>query len=320
MFDLANARLLARRSKKYWVAALCAASFTCGHYLFGDDDADSSESLLSQYQQATQQLVGEVQLPTARRQPAANKTDAHASRPQPVKAEAAVAETNGPAPPQKSSRRVKPSPQSTTAEAIAKSEAPIETNLKSNYQVVAKEEPTGAKPDLVQNSPAPQTPTEPTATPAENRSLPTVTYIELPPQSAVTQKEVPPQSAATQKDVAIRMEIITQTTAGAESPRSQDPGAQKSPWVVTKLAPMQAEVRSPTKPELSQPLPQIINVSRTIAPPQPPKLAETLAELNDEHLPPIVSPDQVPRPGTRKKPVPQTAQATPVLRIDLGKK
>ena len=73
MFDVANVRLIARRSRKYWVAALCGASFACGNFLFGDDDNDA-ESLLSQYQQATQQLVIEAQPSTARRRPRRPRT------------------------------------------------------------------------------------------------------------------------------------------------------------------------------------------------------------------------------------------------------
>src|SRR5437867_4037173 len=88
MLDLAHARRFARRSKKYWVAALCAASFACGHYVLGDDD-NESESLLSQYQQATQQLVTEVQPSSARRPGSTTNTNPHASRLQPAKAQAA---------------------------------------------------------------------------------------------------------------------------------------------------------------------------------------------------------------------------------------
>jgi len=131
----------------------------------------------------------------------------------------------------------------------------------------------------------------------------------------------PPQSEMTRKQLAPRMEIITPAGTTTESPRAQDLSARSLPAAAAKSAPNQAEVWLPANPVPSQPLPQVINVSRQAAPaPQPPKLASTLAELNDENLPPIVSPDQVPRPGTRKKPVQPAAQTTPVLRIDLGKK
>src|SRR6185369_16457379 len=113
-----------------------------------------------------------------------------------------------------------------------------------------------AKPELIQNPSTTQVPTEPSVTPAENRSLPTVTYIEVPPQSAVAQK-----------DVAIRMEIIAQSTAGTDSPRSQEFAARTTPFVAAKSASTQPEPRSSAKPELSQPVPQIINVSRQAAVP-----------------------------------------------------
>jgi hypothetical protein len=132
---------------------------------------------------------------------------------------------------------------------------------------------------------------------------------------------VAPQTEVTPKQLAPRMEIITPSGSSIDSPRAHDPAAQSTPLVVAKAVPMQAEVWVPANPVSSQPLPQIINVSRqAVAPPPPPKLASTLAELNDEQLPPIVSPDQVPRPGMRKKPIQPTAQTTPILRIDLGNK
>jgi hypothetical protein len=131
---------------------------------------------------------------------------------------------------------------------------------------------------------------------------------------------MPPQSPVTQKQLAPRMEIMTPANTSTESPRAQFPAPQSAPLAVTKSVTTQAEVWLPANPVPSQPLPQIINVSRqAVAPPQPPKLASTLAELNDEYLPPIVSPDQVPRPGSRNKQVQPAAQTTPVLRIDLGK-
>jgi hypothetical protein len=132
---------------------------------------------------------------------------------------------------------------------------------------------------------------------------------------------IPLQSEVIQKQLAPRMEIITPAITNTESPRAQDLAAQNAPPLVAKPVPMQAELWVPANPVPSQPMPQIINVSRqSIEPPQPPKLASTLAELNDGDLPPIVSPDQVPRPSARKKPVQPAAQSTPVLRIDLGQK
>src|SRR5437764_683566 len=112
MVGLSKGARMARRSKKYWVAALCAASFACGQYLFGDDETDSSESLLSQYQQATKQLVSEVPLPTARRQSNPPSTQPPSAKPQQAKLQAipiaASPSDNSQAKPQKSSRRVKP--------------------------------------------------------------------------------------------------------------------------------------------------------------------------------------------------------------------
>src|SRR6476469_8423869 len=63
MLVLARAGRFARRGKKIWVAALCVASYACGHYLFGDDSPPASESLLSQYFKSTKQVVDEVQPP-----------------------------------------------------------------------------------------------------------------------------------------------------------------------------------------------------------------------------------------------------------------
>jgi hypothetical protein len=133
---------------------------------------------------------------------------------------------------------------------------------------------------------------------------------------------IPTPSEVTPKQLAPRMEIITPATTSTESPRAQDTSVLNAPLAINKPVPMRADLWIPANPVPNQPLPQVINVSRpAVAPPQPPKLADTLDELNDKDLPPIVSPDQVPRPGTRKKPVqPAAAQSTPVLRIDLGKK
>jgi hypothetical protein len=333
MLDLAMARLLARRCKKYWVAALCAGSFACGHYLFGADD-DESESLLSQYQQATQQLVTEVQPTTAGRTGPATTANSHSSRLQPAKAQAASVATpgqsvlsNAPAPQQKSSRRVKPpqpatpeSPVAATsspsqpsqpagAEPLAKADAPANAEHPATDESSATEQPSENQPELVQRAPAaPAAPQPRAVASADEKPLPTVAYVPQP--STVTQKQLAP-----------RMEILTPATAGDQSPRAQDPAMQNAPLLTTKPAPTQAEVWLPANPVPSQPLPQVINVSRqAVAPPQPPKLASTLAELNDNGLPPIVSPDQVPRPGMRKKQTPPAAQATPILRIDLGKK
>jgi hypothetical protein len=314
MFDLANGRLLARRSKKYWVAALCAASFACGHYLFGADD-DENESLLSQYQQATQQLVTEVQPQGTRRPASASNTNPHTSRPQPVKAQAAGVATadqsvllKAPAPQQKSSRRIKPSQDPTPDSTLAKTEQPERAETPTTEQLPANEQLAGKAVEIAQQAPSvpPAAQTPPMA--SENKPLPMVTWV-------------PPQSAPTQRQLAPRMEIITPATSADPSPRSQVFAAQITPFDAAKPVPMQAEVRSPATPQNTQPVPQIITVSLpAAAPPQPTKLATSLAELNDENLPPIVSPDQVPRPGTRKKPIPQAAQAAPVLRIDLGKK
>lgn len=332
MLNLANSRLINHRSKKYWVAALCAASFACGNYLFGDDDADSSGSLLSQYQQATRQLVTEVQPTTARRPGSAANTNPLTSRLQPAKAQAAgvaspgqTSASNAPASQQKSSRRVKPaqpsaaettvakadvttrSEPSAKSESLAKADAPAKAEPLATDEPPAQEQSAGNHAELAQHVPVASEPT-PVAAPTESKPLPMVTF--LPPQSEVTPKQLAP-----------RMEIITPANTSTESPRTQDLSAQSAPFALTKPAPTQAEVWLPANPVPSQPLPQIINVSRqAVAPPQPPKLASTLAELNDEHLPPIVSPDQVPRPGMRKKPVQPAAQTTPVLRIDLGKK
>jgi hypothetical protein len=340
MLDFAHARQFGQRSKKYWVAALCATSFACGNYLFGDD-SDESESLLSQYQQATQQLVTEVPPQIARQSGSATNSTSHSSRLQPAKAQAAsiaspgqTAVSNTPVPQQKSSRRVKPtqqqSPESSVANAdlptkveappqpepSAKTESLAQADTPTIAEPAATEEPTVReqaaehKPVLAQQAPAAPTAPEPppAAAPVENKPLPKVTYI--PPQSAVTQKQLAP-----------RMEIITPAATETESPRAQDQAAQNSQFAANRSVPTHSEAQPIAQPQVSQPLPQIINISRpAVAPPPPPKLASTLAELNDENLPPIVSPDQVRRPGTRKKPIQPAAQSTPVLRIDLSKK
>jgi hypothetical protein len=333
MLDSAHAWHFARRSKKYWVAALCGASFACGNYLFGDDD--SSESLLSQYQQATQQLVTEVQPSSGRRPGSATNANPHTSRLQPAKAQAASVATpgqiiasNAPAQQQKSSRRVKPAQQPTSESAVAKADSPTQSELppkseplanadaRAKSETLGTEEPpaqeqsAGNQAELAQHAPAASAVSEPTpaAAPTESKPLPMVTY--MPSPSQVTQKQLAP-----------RMEIITPANTSTESPRAQELASQNVPFAVTKPVTTQAEVWLPANPVPSQPLPQIINVSRqAVAPPQPPKLASSLAELNDEQLPPIVSPDQVPRPGIRKIAIQPAAQTTPVLRIDLGKK
>jgi hypothetical protein len=349
MLDLAHPRPFAGRSKKYWVVALCAASFAGGNYLFGDD-SDESESLLSQYQQATQQLVTEVQPQSARRPASSTSANPHTSRPQPAKAEAASIAIPGQSatssvlvPQQKSSRRVKPSqpppPETTVAknelppvkpeppvrnESVTKTDVATKVEPLTTEETPAAQQPSEDKTELAQQVPAisaiPATaaaiPTttaasepSPAITPTENKPLPMVTYI--PPQSEVTQRQLAP-----------RMEIILPATTGTPSPRAQDPATQSASIAINRSVPMQNELRPTTpSPQASQPLPQIINVSRqSVAPPQPPRFAESLAELNDGNLPPIVSPDQVPRPGTRKKPIQPAAQSTAVLRIDLSKK
>ncbi|HEY2415216.1 MAG TPA: hypothetical protein VGI40_23435 [Pirellulaceae bacterium] len=330
MFDMARARLHTRRSKKYWVAALCAASFASGHYLFGADD-DESESLLSQYQQATQQLVTEVQPSSTRRPGSATNTNPHTSRLQPAKAQAASAASSGQAAPsnvaqqQKSSRRVKPAQQPTSESSVAKADSLTQSELPSKSEPLANAEaPAKAEPPAADDRPAQEQPADnqaelaqhAPAAPAASEPPPAAPWTESKPLPMVTY--IPPQSEVTPKQLAPRMEIITPANTNTKSPRAQDPAAQSAPFVVAKSAPTQAEVWLPANPVPSQPLPQIINVSRQAV--APPKLASTLAELNDQNLPPIVSPDQVPRPGARKKPIQPAAQTTPVLRIDLGKK
>jgi hypothetical protein len=312
MFELAYFRLFGRRNKKYWVAALCAASFACGHCLFGNDD-NESESLLSQYQQATQQLIKDVQPPSARRQTATTRTDGRSHRPEPVKAEETFA-TSSPTQPQKSSRRVKPSQQPVPDSVVVKAEpsAAVESVLRPDSlatdQSSAKSQPASDKTKFSPHSPVTFAAPERAPPASEETRLPIVTQIEVLQQPALSHESVSP-----------RMEIITPGTASAQSPRWQDSAAKDGPFVAARSIPIETDVRQTSQPQTSQPLPQIINVSRQIAPLQPPKAPAQPIEVDDEHLPPIVSPDQVPRPGTRKRQLQQAAQATPVLRIDLGK-
>jgi len=262
MLDVANVRLFSRRSRKYWAVGLSAASFACGNYLFGDDN----ESLLSQYQQATQQLVAEVQPATPRPQAAA-KAGALAPKPQSIKVEATAKDIS---PAQKSSRRVKPTAQPTGESGVAKSETPATVERSADEPPAARESSVEKHSELAQDQ-AVSPPADQSPGAAAHKPLPLVTY--LPAQSAVTPKQVAP-----------RMEIITPDAGSTQSPRAQSMAAQSAPMLGADPLPTQAEIRLPAPPPILA-LPQMINVSRQAGSPFPPRKPVALStELDDDHL------------------------------------
>lgn len=309
MIDVAKTRLRMRRSKRYWVAALCAASFACGHCLFGDDQTGSSDSLLSQYQQATKQLVNEA--PSARRQLSGTKIESTGTTTVAPAQGAApsnqTANSESPAKQQKSSRRVKPTEEKKES-SVAKADSPPEPVLEDKTEIAKQ----STVPSTAASSPT-----------VEAKSPPAVTYIEVPRQTAEVPKRAEP-----------RMEIITAKTASTDSPRSaypvaepklkpsaQSPAGANVPFVAAKPIPNQSDSRPAPASQPTPSLPQLINVSRQSPPfPQVTNTPAAISEVDEDHLPPIVSPASVPRPGTRKPQPKPAPQATPVLRIELGAK
>jgi hypothetical protein len=322
MDGFVRTRRLIRRSKKVWVAGLCAASFACGHCLFGDEPAES-DSLLSQYLKTTKQVVAEVPAPTARRQSAA------ASSP--------------PAPsPSPSARRPEPEVDTTGVQQTDKS--PIandspEQQIRRQTSSRRVKPPEGAPPTSYTTKPpvaATPTPKIEEATPAVAATQPaevTATPLEVKPQPSVTYVDVPLHGNQTQNPAVSRMEIVTapsqsqQTTSPIspnKSPSPTQPQIIENTPFVSSRSPIAGTNTTPA------PQPQGWNISRAVpAPPVPsqPKVLRTVSAVDEANLPPIVSPDSVPRPGMRKKMQQQAAAATiqataptPVLRIELGTK
>lgn len=299
MLVLARTRRLARRGKKFWVAALCVASYACGHYLFGDDSPPASESLLSQYLKSTKQVVEEVQPPPPVQPAVPAKTE---SRPATIRS-AFLPQLEAPAIKAAPKRDELPE----TARFAATEASPIandspEQQLRrriSSRRVKPTDEPAKSVSIAKAEKPAVSTPT---ITPVETKPQPSVTYVDVP-QAALPTNE--------SKPAPVSQPLVIENKSFINSP-----------FVVAKPMPIEPEKRIAVPANVSPASPsQMISVGRqSAAVPLNAQVVAPASAVGEDNLPPIVSPDSVPRPGMRKRPATPPLPNAPVLRIELGQK
>lgn len=310
MLVLARTRRVTRRGKKFWVAALCVASCACGYCLFGDDSPPAAESLLSQYLKSTKQVVDEVQTPATIQPPAPiqpatpAKTEVH---PSPIRS-AFV-------PPKPETPAIKAAPKrgefSETARFAATENSPIandspEQQLRrriSSRRVKPADEP--AKSTSIAKSDKP--------TDSTLAAAPAIAPVETKPQASVTYVDVPqasPSTAENKPNSASQPLII-------ENKQFSNP-----PFVVANPMPIEPQKRIVVQANVSPNSPsQVISVGRqSAAVPLNAQVVSPASAVGEDNLPPIVSPDSVPRPGMRKRPATPSPPTAPVLRIELGQK
>jgi hypothetical protein len=295
-------RRFLRHWRPLWAAGLCAASFATGHMLFGDDGPAGGErsSLLSQYRQATSQMVEETA--ASREQAAASaqsesrdlKPDVGARR-----SEIRVQPTETPEPKSEfEGRLLAPAKSRTPAEPSA---AHPRTQIQNPQSQMSHLRPAGVQSaksvSLVEATPITRSESE---SPAKELSQTHAGATNTKPtvEIAKTASAKPAESAPARKPL---KEIARPTAAPSSKPTEHQ--------VVAKVQPT-VRILQPTDPS-----------ARKSGP------AAQTSTVDEENLPPIVPAWAVPRPGAKKRAMaggapagnpPMNGAAQSSMRIELG--